>query len=83
MIHKIIDELKEMLRDYQTLKNIDIQIHGFDHKYDIIFVHRIVNIMHMVALESTLYKIRSIYVRITNGVPGSTFVTVLLISDYM
>ena len=79
----MIDEIKEMLREYQTLKNVDIQIHGYDHKFDIIFVHRIVNIMNMVSLESSLYNINTLYVRITNGIPGSRFETVLIISDYM
>ena len=83
MIHQMIDEIKEMLREYQTLKNVDIQIHGYDHKFDIIFVHRIVNIMNMVSLESSLYNINTLYVRITNGIPGSRFETVLIISDYM
>ena len=83
MIHPIIDEIKEMLREYRTLKNLDIQIHGFDHKYNSIFVHQIVNIMNMVSLESSLYNINTLYVRITNGIPGSRFETVLIISDYM
>ena len=83
MIHPIIDEIKEMLREYRTLKNLDIQIHGFDHKYNSIFVHQIVNIMNMVSLESSLYKISFLYVRITNRLPGGFNIKVLCMSHYM
>jgi hypothetical protein len=66
MIHPIIDEIKEMLRDYQTLKNVDVYIIGFDHRYQVIFVYRIVNIMNMVSLESSLYRLSLISVRMNH-----------------
>jgi hypothetical protein len=67
MIHPIIDEIKEMFREYQTLKNVDVLIFGFDDKYDLIFVYRIVNIMNMVSLESSLYRLSLLSVRMTHN----------------
>ena len=66
MIHPIIDEIKEMFREYQILKNINVYIVGFDHRYQAIFVYRIVNIMNMVSLESSLYKFSLISVRMNH-----------------
>ena len=83
MIHQIIDEIKEMFREYQILKNVDVLIFGFDHKYQAIFVYRIINIMNMVSLESSLYKISFLYVRITNRLPGGFNIKVLCMSHYM
>jgi hypothetical protein len=77
MIHPIIDEIKEMFRNYQTLKNVDVHIYGFDDKYKVIFVYRIINIMNMVALESSLYRLSLISVRMKhNGVESSKLIRV-------
>ena len=66
MIHQIIDEIKEMFREYQILKNVDVLIFGFDHKYQAIFVYRIINIMNMVSLESSLYRLSLITVKMNH-----------------
>ena len=77
MIHKIIDEIKEMLREYKTLKNIDIEVRGYDHKYNTIFAYKIINLMHMVVLDSSLYRLNLLSVRMKhNGVETSKVIHV-------